>query len=328
MSFPNNPHQSTTHCMRPTAGQSAHRIDPLTHDQSDYRSSQKSSTNSKRRSETREKHTVDSLVQEIDQYLAEQEDFRRARLQRADSRGTMFIDTLENGEMKISYRNDVQREEDAGSSEDAVPGVSRYENQRGGGAHSRRNDVRMSLHRGHERGLPSGNLYTIDRKPGESAAYAPRKVETRDGTVFVRVAVNAAGCGIYVKKHAHRSPAPAPPLPPTYHTREARVLHGEPSQRPLPGSGLAAAFYHDGKSTGEADFRRPRPMRRFDTATGKPAPRVARRPTHERRRKETRGGLLDVIKKLFRKVGGVDNKSRQRRENRPVGSKRDAEYFR
>jgi hypothetical protein len=313
--------------MRPTAGQSAHRIDSLTHDQNnyidqpDYRSSQASSTTSKRRSETREKHTVDSLVQEIDQYLAEQEDFRRARLQRADSRGTMFIDTLENGEMKISYRNDVQREEYAGPSEDATPAMSRYENQRGGGPHSRRNDVRMSLHRGHESGLPSGNLYTIDRKPGESAAYAPRKVEVRDGTVFARVAVNSAGCGIYVKKHAHRSTAPPPPR--TSNTREARVLHGEPPQRPLPGSGLAAAFYHDGKVTGEADFRRPRPMRRFDTVSGRPAPRVVRRPTHERRRKETRGGLLDVIKELFRKVGGGENKSRQRRGNRHVGSTRD-----
>ena len=77
MNFPNKLHQSTTPRMRPTAGQPAHRTDSLYDNQPDYdyRSSRTSSTtsSSKRRSETREKHTVDSLVQEIDQYIAEQE---------------------------------------------------------------------------------------------------------------------------------------------------------------------------------------------------------------------------------------------------------------
>lgn len=323
--------------MRPTAGQPAHRTDSLYDNQPDYdyRSSRTSSTtsSSKRRSETREKHTVDSLVQEIDQYIAEQEDFRRAGLQRSDSRGTMFIDTLENGEMKISYRNDTLRGEEAAGprgDEDAGPTVLGCEEQRGGQTRSRRHVVRMSLHRGHERGLPEGNLYTIDRRPGESSAYAPRKVEIRDGTVFVRVAVNAAGCGIYVRKHDYH-PRPAPPPPPsTSHIREARVLHGQPYQHPTctPESGLEGAFYHDGKAMGDADFRRPRPMRQFDAGTGRPVPRIARRPTHERRRKENRGGLLDVIKELFRKVGGGENRARQRRGNRPVGSTRGAGHLR
>ncbi|KAF1970069.1 hypothetical protein BU23DRAFT_650934 [Bimuria novae-zelandiae CBS 107.79] len=56
----------------------------------------------------KEKHSVESLVEEIDAYLAEQEreSFASAGgVRRVDSRGTMFLDMSEEGEWVISWRN-------------------------------------------------------------------------------------------------------------------------------------------------------------------------------------------------------------------------------
>jgi hypothetical protein len=54
----------------------------------------------------RERHSLESLISDIDTYLAEQEAYGRAQpgLRRTASRGTMFVDVREDGEMVVSYR--------------------------------------------------------------------------------------------------------------------------------------------------------------------------------------------------------------------------------
>ena len=270
-------------------------------------------------SETKGRRTVDSLVQAIDEYIAEQEDFRRPQPARSDSRGTMFIDTLPNGDMKISYRNDPNKH-----SEDTHH-------------HLGERVATTSLTRSHERVLPDEDLYTIDRRPGESVAYAPPEVKAKDGTVFVRVRINSAGCGIYAKQQrrpTHLSSPPLPPLAPISLPLKNNIFNppvvpvqqqGRTPQRPLPGAGLSAEYYHDDKATGASNFQQPRSMRQFEPPTERPLPRGSRRAARERRnrRRQDRRDFVDMIKALVRRMSGGNGKARRKHRSKPVVSTQD-----
>ncbi|KAJ4299163.1 hypothetical protein N0V90_004407 [Kalmusia sp. IMI 367209] len=52
----------------------------------------------------KQKHGVDDLIATIDAYLAEQISYRYDRAMSTDSRGTMFVDFDDAGEMVVSYR--------------------------------------------------------------------------------------------------------------------------------------------------------------------------------------------------------------------------------
>ncbi|KAF2439548.1 hypothetical protein P171DRAFT_436198 [Karstenula rhodostoma CBS 690.94] len=224
----------------------------------------------------REKHSLESLIDDIDSYIAEQEAYsqgsggeERLGRGRSDSLGTMFVDMDETGEMVVSYRYQPR---------ESMPVPRQHQRQRQD-----------------EGELPAGDLYVIDGggfAPEET--HAPRYIAGRDGAQFIRVGVNALGRGIYVQQRegqryevedrSHRGRRPDT-IPTHYQRHHARVYaEPEPPRRPhLPNDYYAA----DRKG----DY--PRPMRRVENKPLPPLPRGG----HRKRR-----SFFDAIRGVARKL--------------------------
>ncbi|KAJ4350070.1 uncharacterized protein N0V89_008691 [Didymosphaeria variabile] len=216
------------------------------------------------------KHSLESLIDDIDDFIAEQEAYNRPARARSDSRGTMFVDINEEGEIVVSYRH-------------PPPTLSKS-------THGRGND------------LPEGDLYIVGG--GQDGGYAPRYLTAGDGGEFVRVAINAAGRGIYVQKmDGHRY---------DFEGEEQRMLQSQShSNRRAPGrpkkqartnrrppiSSLPSDCYAGGKK-GEY----PRPMRRVENKTLPRLPRTRRRRS-----------FFEAVKEMVQKFSRDQKKGRMPR---------------
>ncbi|OAG11686.1 uncharacterized protein CC84DRAFT_1224979 [Paraphaeosphaeria sporulosa] len=257
-------HTHTYGSLRPAAGQRARADSPMM-------------------KENPEKHSLESLIGDIDTYIAEQEAYERDSWDeerpgmgrpRSDSRGTMFVDMDEGGAMVVSYRYPLE----------PTPALP---------ARSPRRDE-----------LPEGELYVVD---GQEVGAAPY-MQDEDGASFVRVGVSADGKGIYVPKReggrygvgghsrprhrrgprarsnsAQRPQYRCSPYPTT-------TAHRRPHCTALP-SDLDA-----GSTEGEY----PRPMRRVENNINidvdKPLPRLPQSGYRKRR------SFVEVIRRVMRKL--------------------------
>ena len=180
----------------------------------------------------------------------------------------MFVDVDERGEMVVSWRN--------------MPAKRGEEKEyRQGDIHGGGVPRELGMDE-----LPEGELYVVDG--AYDGSYAPRYITASDGTQFVRVGINAARRGIYVKAPAS---SPSHSHPEEQHVRRQRRVPRKPAPTQLPDD-----FYHPGPKG-----QYPRPMRRVDNKN-KPLPRVPRE--RNRRRRSLIGAIKEVVRRLSAGSGG------------------------
>lgn len=216
-----------------------------------------------------QRHSLESLIGDIDSYIAEQEAYSRdggseeLGRARSDSRGTMFVDMDDEGEMVVSYRHQPR---------EPISVPSREED-------------------GGEGDFPQGDLYVVGGHDGgggqETSTDAPRYMTSHDGVQYVRVGVNALGKGIYVQKKegqryeveahirpARRSSHPSTPAQHHHHQHYRRTPY-PPSNRPEDPRRSQPTHPSNGFYAGGREDEYPRPMHRVENKPLPPVPREA-----------------------------------------------------
>lgn len=235
-----------------------------------------------------ERHSLDSLIEDIEGYIAEQETFARTPsfagpggvLQRSDSRGTMFVDVDERGGMEVSWRGEREY-------------VRRCRHRHHHCRHSSYDDG-LAVGGGEE-DLPEEEVRVVDSV--DVHVNAPRYIDTPTGIQLVRVAFDAQGRALYVKTPVLHALPPRP--------RSGLGLGQEVRRKPLPtptpdpptSSMLTPSF---GPST-------PNPNPDPNSELGRGLPRECFLPASNtyavpRERRKWRRGISTAVKQVVRQV--------------------------